>query len=81
MMKLSTSVDQLCDDEGEVLITAQLSLCYESFKTKMGGRPMCGAEPTFQQVSGISSRVGDDYPPYADFAIFGSFGVRIIKKL
>eukprot|EP00971_Amphidinium_carterae_P054593 1075575-Amphidinium_carterae.1 len=41
---------------------------------------MRGAEPTLQQLSGISSRVHDDCPPYTDFAIFGLFGPRIARK-
>eukprot|EP00973_Karenia_brevis_P094717 12423803-Karenia_brevis.AAC.1 len=44
-------------------------------------RPSEEVEPTVEQISAVAQVVGADLVPYADFALFGPHGRRLLQKL
>ena len=49
--------------------------------SRRGAYPAEDAEPTSDQLSAVRQVVAADAPPYADFAIFGPHGKRLLRKL
>ena len=79
-VKFASVIDQ-CDD-GEVpgLGQAQIDEHFERIRMLKGSFPLVDSEPTNDQISAMRSRVvNQGLAPYADFAVFVPFGLRLAK--
>ena len=82
-VKLSSVISQIDDteillDDGKEILKAFAR--YEAVYGK-GERPPKESEPTTEQITAIRHLLGQGSAPYADFAIFGPYGMRIMKKV
>lgn len=82
-VKLSSVISQI--DDTEVLLTDEKEIlkAYARFEAVYGKgeRPPKESEPTAEQITAIKHLLDQGACPYADFAIFGPFGMRILKKV
>ena len=54
---------------------------YKFYKSQRGAPPKAEIEPTEDQISAICQIVENGFVPYADFAIFGKHGKRMLAML
>ena len=54
---------------------------FEDYESTRGGEPHKDVEPTSDQIAAVKQLIGEDVPPYVDFAIFGPYGRRILRKI
>ena len=82
-VKLSAILSQVDDSEAKVLTEKELVAAYLRYAAVYGDgeRPPKESEPTLEQLSAIHHLVTQGHPPYCDFAIWGPYGHRLVKKL
>ena len=82
-IKLNQVVSQVDETEIEPLSEADLLIMFARYEALFGKgqRPPNNREPTSEQLAALRSLIASSEVPYADFAIFSSYGTRIQKKL
>jgi len=80
-IKISTILDQTSDAEAPALNEADVLSAFERYASRIGGTPPPDEEVTGDQLSALQSLVKARLVPYADFALFGPYGLRIRRKL
>ena len=60
---------------------AEVRHIFQAYRDKRGDDPAEDIEPAVEQLSAILQVVRADLPPYADFALFGPHGRRLLQKL
>ena len=85
-IKLNQVVSQVDETEIEPLSEADLLIMFARYEALFGKgqRPPNNREPTSEQLAALRSLIASkasNQVPYADFAIFSSYGTRIQKKL
>ena len=82
-VKLSSILSQVDDTELMVDSEADIVKCYARFENVygQGERPAKDCEPTAEQITGLRFLCEQNSPPYADFAVFGPFGHRMVKRI
>ena len=80
-VKLSSIVDPTADAEVVTLDQTSVRRMFEEYEALHGAVPRDEAEPTLEQLSAIHQLVSAKAPPYVDFALFGPFGRRALRKL
>jgi hypothetical protein len=79
-VKLSSTIDQLYDEEVPALEETQLQVYYATYRSKMGGDPTPDEDLTAEQLASLEHLLKTNRVPYCDFAIWGPFGMRIRRK-
>ena len=82
-IKLSSVISQI--DDTEILLDEEKEILkafarYEVVYGK-GERPPKESEPTTEQITAVRHLLDQGSVPYVDFAIFGPYGMRIMKKV
>ena len=54
---------------------------FSDYKIRRGAEPVEDIEPTLEQTSAAAQVLNADRAPYADFAILGPYGRRLLQKL
>ena len=80
-VKLAQVLDQTCDGEIEKIDPSAVRSLYDAYTTERGDPPHPDIEPTADQIAALRQVLKDDGVPYADFAVFGPHGNRLIKRL
>eukprot|EP00435_Cladocopium_sp_Y103_P031264 s206_g7.t2 len=82
-VKLSAILSQVDDTEAKVLSEKELVAAYLRYAAVCGEqeRPPKESESTLEQLSAVHHIVSQNNPPYCDFAIWGPYGHRLVKKL
>ena len=80
-VKLSSIVDPSLDTDLVRLPHADIRNMYRQYEALRGAEPATEIEPTVEQISAIAQLVKSDMAPYADFALFGPHGRRLLHKL
>ena len=81
VIKLSSIVDQTLDTAIKILPPSAIRSMFTDYKAKRGAFPNEDIEPTSDQISAVFQILAADAAPYADFAIFGPHGKRLLMKL
>ena len=79
--KLSNVVNQTSDIELVVLDSKDIATAYASYKAVFGTHPPPDQELTVEQLTAVKALVEADAAPYVDFAVWGSHGNRLLRKL
>jgi len=79
--KMSHVVSQSSDVELVALDGAAIKSAYDRYKTVFGTLPPPQEELSTEQLSAVKALLDADLAPYVDFAIWGPFGNRLMKKL
>ena len=80
-LKLSVILDPTLDSELIRLPQAKIRECFNKYIQVRGATPAEDVEPTTEQISALAQVLASDLGPYADFAVFGPFGRRMLQKL
>ena len=80
-VKMSLIVNQTNDDERPLLDDAGLDKAYKQYIKVMGDVPSPDRECTAEQLTAIKSLLDDNSVPYADFALWGPHGYRLLRKV
>ena len=80
-VKLSVLIDPSLDTELQRLPQAKITALFAAYEAKRGAEPAEDIEPTTEQISALHQILVADITPYADFAIFGRHGRRMLQKL
>lgn len=81
-IKLSSVISQI--DDTEILLDAEKKIlkAFARYEVVYGkGEPPKESEPTTEQITAIRHLLDQGSVPYVDFAIFGPYGMRIMKKV
>ena len=82
-IKLSSVISQI--DDTEILLDEEKEIlkAFARFEVVYGKgeRPPKESEPTPEQITAIRRLLDQGSVPYCDFAIFGPYGMRIMKKV
>lgn len=78
--KLSEVIDQISAAEIDPLPDNDVEAAYALLKSKTGELPAEDEDLTSEQLSALSHLVTSNKVPYADFAVWGPFGVRIRRR-
>ena len=78
-MKLSQVADQ--GDESEFIVEAETNKgrYYATYMAKVGGLPADLQDPSIEQLSALTRKLGLKQPPYVDFAVFVPFAKKHLK--
>jgi hypothetical protein len=79
--KMSSLVDPTIDSEILVLTKSHVEMLFSDYRKARGEYPAPDIEPTEEQLSAVNQLINTKCVPYVDFAIFGPFGRRLLKKL
>ncbi len=79
--KMANFVDSSLDSEIIVLTKPHLERLFSNYRSSRGEFPSQEIEPTEEQISAIHQLINTGCSPYVDFAIFGPFGRRLLRKL
>jgi hypothetical protein len=79
--KMSCIVDSTIDSEVLVLTRGVVEKLFSDYRNTRGEFPSPEIEPTEDQLSAVSQLINTGSAPYVDFAIFGPYGRRLLKKL
>jgi hypothetical protein len=79
--KMASFVDSSIDSEVIVLNKSHVEMLFSNYRTARGEFPSQDIEPTEEQLSAVHQLIISGAVPYADFAIFGPFGRRLLRKL
>jgi hypothetical protein len=80
-IKPSSIVDQTLDAPIKSLPPGAIRQMFTDYKAARGAFPSEDIEPTADQISAVAQILAADAAPYADFAIFGPHGKRLLQKL
>jgi hypothetical protein len=78
---LSAVLDQITSTKIIIMEATKLRGLYSEYSRIYGGFPATDCDPTVEQISALDQVVRSGGTPWADFAIFGPHGKRILKKL
>jgi uncharacterized membrane protein YgcG len=81
VLTLGQLVDQFSKTPLKPLDPAHVRKLFADYVTKYGALPADAAEPTGDQISAVAQILSADSPPYVDFAVWGPFGLRLLRKL
>ena len=79
--KMSSLVDSTIDSEVSVLKKGRIETMFSDYRTSRGEFPSPDIEPTDDQLSAVTQLIDSGAVPYVDFAIFGPYGRRLLRKL
>jgi hypothetical protein len=79
--KMSILVDSTIDSEVLALAKGTVEKLFSDYRASRGEFPSPEIEPTEDQLSAVSQLLKTGVAPYVDFAIFGPFGRRLLRKL
>ena len=80
-LKLSVVLDPTLETELRRLPTSTVRAMFSNYKKTRGGNPSEDIEPTLEQLSAVHQVLTADLLPYADFALLGPHGRRLLQKL
>jgi hypothetical protein len=80
-VKLSSVVDVTAEAEINPFTPEVVRDMFEKYSVARGEPPAPDIEPTAEQLGAVEQLVDSGAPPYADFALFGPHGRRLLKKL
>jgi hypothetical protein len=80
-ISMSSILDQISSTKIELLDPIKLRAMYSDYAVVYGSFPSADCDPTVEQVSALAQVIKGGGSPWADFAIFGPHGKRILKKL
>jgi hypothetical protein len=80
-LKLSIILDPSMDSDLHRLPHAQVRGLFNAYAKTRGAEPAEDVEPTVEQISAVAQVVASDLVPYADFALLGPHGRRLVGKL
>ena len=80
-VKMSSIIDQAMDAPIAPLDGPTVRRMYSDYETRQGAEPGPDVEPSSDQLSALHQLLGADAVPYADFAVWGPHGIRMLKKL
>ena len=80
-LKLSVIIDPTLDSELVRLPQSTIRQLFSEYTDARGAPPSEEVEPTVEQISAVAQLVAADLVPYADFAILGPHGRRLLAKL
>jgi hypothetical protein len=80
-LKLSIILDPSLDSDLVRLPHAQVRGLFNAYAQSRGAEPAEDVEPTVEQISAVAQVVASDLVPYADFALLGPHGRRLVGKL
>ena len=80
-VKLSAVWDPTLDTILARMAPQRFRKLFATYKEKRGAEPVEEIEPTLEQVSACEQVLGSDKSPYADFAVLGPYGRRLLQKL
>jgi hypothetical protein len=79
--KMSSLVDSTIESEVTVLKKGRIETMFSDYRTSRGEFPSPDIEPTDDQLSAVTQLIDSGAVPYVDFAIFGPYGRRLLRKL
>ena len=79
--KMATVIDQSFDGDIKPLKPNEYRSLFSDYATRQGAEPSADNEPTPDQTAGVKQLITDDLPPYVNFAIWGPYGRRLVKKI
>jgi hypothetical protein len=74
-------IDQTLDTEVQRLDPEKVKAMIAAYKLARGDEPNADIEPTSDQLAALAQLLASDTVPYADFAIWGPHGRRLLAKL
>ena len=80
-LKLSSVVDQALEGEVQPISALETRKLFEDYETNRGAQPHKDIEPTGDQLAAVKQLVQEDTVPYVDFAVYGPYGRRMLRKL
>ena len=80
-VKLSAVWDPTLDEALNRMAPQAFRKLFTEYKTKRGAEPVEDIEPTLEQTSAAKQVIASDKAPYADFAVLGPYGRRLLQKL
>jgi len=80
-LKLSVILDPSLDSELVRVSQAKVRTMFTKYLKIRGAEPSEDIEPTVEQISAVNQVIEGDLVPYADFALFGPHGKRLLQKL
>jgi hypothetical protein len=80
-LKLSLILDPSLDADLVRLPHLQVRGLFNTYAQVRGAEPAEDVEPTVEQISAVAQVVAADLVPYADFALLGPHGRRLVGKL
>jgi hypothetical protein len=79
---MSQVVDQSTDEEIGLMDEAAVARAYTRYDVCMGGLPPESVEPSIEHLTAVSYLVFiARVVPYLDFAVFGPFAIRMLRKI
>ena len=79
-LKLSAVLDPTLDAEVQVMTSAEVTACYDSYKARFGDYPTPESDVSIDQLSALRQVISTGAVPFADFSIFGPFGTRRLRR-
>ena len=80
-LKLSQVVDQTLDAEINQMPSSAVTQAFADYETLHGAEPHPDIEPSADQISALQQLLLAKAVPYADFAVFGPYGLRMLRRL
>ena len=80
-LKLSVILDPTLDSELVRMPHHVVRELFSAYAKLRGAEPTEEVEPTVEQISAVNQVLRSDLVPYADFALLGPYGRRLIGKL
>ena len=80
-LKLSQVVDQTLDAEINQMSSTAITQAFQDYETTHGAEPHPDVEPSADQISALQQLLLANAVPYADFAVFGPYGLRMLRRL
>ena len=80
-LKLSLVIDPSLDTLLVRLPAVRLREAFDKYFISRGAEPSEDVEPTTEQISAVAQVIAADLTPYADFAILGPHGKRMLLKM
>ena len=79
-LKLASILDPTLDAEVLPIPQSELQVMYTDYKAKFGDFPGPDVDPSPDQLAALKQVLAAGSPPYADFSIFGPYGLRLLRK-
>ena len=79
-LKLSSILDPTLDAEVQVMSTTEITKCYEEYRKRFGDYPTPESDVSPDQLSALKQVLESGAVPFADFSVFGPFGLRRLRK-
>lgn len=80
-VKMSAVVDQINEQEVEALTEDDINTCYKNYTKIFQDLPPEGEECTVEQLTALNELLKSGCPPYTDFALWGPYGLRMLRKV